>query len=51
VFLGLFLIFGMRRYADDVYEHLYGCLSSIESYDMSKKGHIVYVSNKHTKEE
>jgi len=34
-----------------MHEHLYRCLYNNKSYDMSKKVHIVYLSNKNTKEE
>ena len=54
--LGLFLmlksgflaVFGMFWYACGMYEGLYGCLGSSKSYDMSRKGHIVYVSYRNT---
>ena len=44
---GFFCVFG---YAYGMYECLYGCLDSNKSYDMSVKGHIVYLSNKNTGE-
>jgi len=43
-------IFNMLGYAFAMHEHLYGCLWSNKSYDMSKKGHIVHMYNKNTME-
>ena len=46
-----FFVFGffcMFWYACGMYERLYGCLCSIKVHDMSKKGHIVYVSYTNT---
>lgn len=41
-------VFGVFWYVCGMYEGLYGCLGSSKSYDMSRKGHIVYVSYRNT---
>ena len=56
LFFGLFVVvfdvetpfFGVFWYVCGMYEGLYGCLGSSKSYDMSRKGHIVYVSYTNT---